>query len=72
LNENRFGAAIKEVKEKKGGLACFAIDIKEQEKLDWLKKMGLQTKTKCKMFSFNPFFIRSIKSNMFYISTGEI
>jgi hypothetical protein len=72
LNENRFGDAIKEVKEKKGSFACFAIDIKEQEKLDWLKKMGLQTKTKCKIFSFNPFFIRSIKSNMFYISTGEI
>ena len=72
LNKNKFDDAIKEIKEKTGSLACFSIDTREQEKLDWLKKMGLQSETKCKIFSFSPFSFGSIKSNTFYISTGEI
>ena len=72
LNKNKFDDAIEEIKERIGSLACFAIDTKEQEKLDWLKKMGLKSNTKCKIFSFKPFLFRPIKSNTFYISTGEI
>jgi hypothetical protein len=72
LNKNKFDDAIKEIKEKTGSLVCFSIDTREQEKLDWLKEMGLQSETKCKIFSFSPFSFGSIKSNTFYISTGEI
>lgn len=72
LNKSKFDEAIEEIRDRKGSLACFSIDIKEQEKLNWLKKMGIESKTRCKIFSFKPFLLRSIKSNTFYLSTGEI
>ena len=63
-------AALK-IKEKKG-TACFAVDFRQTNLISWLKSNGIDTKTKCKLFSFSP-FAPSIKDfNNIYISTGEI
>ena len=63
-------AALK-IEEKKG-TACFAVDFRKTNLISWLKSNGIDTKTKCKLFSFSP-FAPSIKDfNNIYISTGEI
>ena len=63
-------AALK-IEEKKG-TACFAVDFRQTNLISWLKSNGIDTKTKCKLFSFSP-FAPSIKDfNNIYISTGEI
>ena len=63
-------AALK-IEEKKG-TACFAVDSRQTNLISWLKSNGIDTKTKCKLFSFSP-FAPSIKDfNNIYISTGEI
>ena len=63
-------AALK-IEEKKG-TACFAVDFRQNNLISWLKSNGIDTKTKCKLFSFSP-FAPSIKDfNNIYISTGEI
>ena len=63
-------AALK-IEEKKG-TACFAVDFRQINLISRLKSNGIDTKTKCKLFSFSP-FAPSIKDfNNIYISTGEI
>ena len=68
----RLKECIKEIKNRKNGLVCFAIDTRDIKKIDWLKSNGIKTNTLCNIFSFSPFAPSLKKSNILYISTGEI
>jgi hypothetical protein len=63
---------ISEISNKENGLACFAVDDRESNKIDWLTSYGITTNTKCNIFSFSPFAPSLKKSDILYISTGEI
>ena len=64
-------SAAHKIEEKKG-TACFAVDFRQTNLISWLISNDIDTKTKCKLFSFSP-FAPSIKDfNNIYISTGEI
>ena len=67
-----FNEIISEIVHKDKGLACFAVDYRETEKIKWLDSKGISTKTRCKIFSFSPFAPSLKKSDILYISTGEI
>ncbi len=68
----RLKECVLEIKNKKNGLVCFAIDTRDVKKIDWLKSNGIQTNTLCNIFSFSPFAPSLNKSDILYISTGEI
>ena len=67
-----FNEIISEIVHKDKGLACFAVDYRETEKIKWLDSKGISTKTRCNIFSFSPFAPSLKKSDILYISTGEI
>ena len=67
-----FNEIISEIVHKDKGLACFAVDYRETEKIKWLDSKGISTKTRCKIFSFSPFAPSLKNSDILYISTGEI
>ena len=69
---SRFNEIISEIVYKDKGLACFAVDNRETEKIKWLDSKGISTKTRCNIFSFSPFAPSLKKSDILYISTGEI
>ena len=54
------------------GLASYAIDRRDEKRILWLQDHGIQTNTRCKIFSFSPFAPNLRKSDMLCISTGEI
>ena len=56
----------------KNGIACFAIDERRTDLINWLQSNGITTKTKCKIFSFSPFAPSIKRSRNINISTGEI
>ena len=58
--------------EEKNGTVCFAIDTGQTNLISWLKSNGIETKTKCKLFSFSPFAPSINGFNGINISTGEI
>jgi hypothetical protein len=64
--------AINEISNKDNALACFAIDNRDKQKIEWLKSNDISTETKCKIFSFSPFSPSLKNSKNLYISTGEI
>ena len=69
---SRLNQSISEIINKEKGLACFAVDNRETEKIKWLDYSGITTNTKCNIFSFSPFAPSLNKSDILYISTGEI
>ena len=64
--------AIDEICNKKGALACFGIDSRQKQIIQWLDSYNISTQTKCKIFSFSPFAPSLRNINSLYISTGEI
>ena len=71
-DERKIKKIIKTIKKRKNSLACFAIDTKQKEKVNIMAQVGIKKETFCKLFTFNPFLIKSLRSAHFYISTGEI
>lgn len=69
---SKLNECISEINNKENGLACFAIDDRDTNKIDWLTSYGITTNTKCNIFSFSPFAPSLKKSDIMYISTGEI
>ena len=69
---SKLNECISEINNKENGLACFAIDDRDTNKIDWLTSYGIITNTKCNIFSFSPFAPSLKKSDIMYISTGEI
>jgi hypothetical protein len=63
---------IAEINNKDNGLACFAVDDRETKKISWLHSSGITTNTQCNIFSFSPFAPSLKKSDILFISTGEI
>jgi hypothetical protein len=70
--EKKIKNIIKTFEKKKKDLACFAIDTKQKEQIRIMEQIGIEKETYCKLFIFNPFFIKHLRSAKFYISTGEI
>jgi len=71
-NEKKIKKIIKTIEKRKNSLACFAIDIKQKDRIDIMEEIGIKKETFCKLFTFNPFLLSSLRSAQFYISTGEI
>jgi len=71
-NNIRLKKALKVIMKRKNGLVCFAVDSRDQFKINWLKSNGIETETRCKIFSFAPFSPPIRKSDVLFISTGEI
>ena len=69
---SKLNQCISEINNKENGLACFAVDDRETKKISWLNSCGITTNTKCNIFSFSPFAPNLKKSDILYISTGEI
>ena len=68
----RIKKIIKILEKRKNSLACFAIDTKEKDQINIMEEIGIKKNTFCKLFTFNPFFIKPLRSANFCISTGEI
>ena len=64
--------AINEICNRDNALACFAIDSRDKQKIEWLISNNISTETKCRIFSFSPFSPSLKNSKSLYISTGEI
>ena len=64
--------AINEISNRDNALACFAIDSRDKQKIEWLISNDISTETKCRIFSFSPFSPSLKNSKSLYISTGEI
>ena len=69
---SKLNQSISEIINKEKGLACFAVDNRETKKIKWLDYSGITTNTRCNIFSFSPFAPSLKKSDILYISTGEI
>ena len=69
---SKLNQCISEINNKENGLACFAVDDRETKKISCLNSCGITTNTKCNIFSFSPFAPNLKKSDILYISTGEI
>ncbi|MEC9474620.1 MAG: hypothetical protein VX746_01700 [Candidatus Neomarinimicrobiota bacterium] len=69
---SKLDQCISEIKNKDNGLACFAVDDRETKKISWLHSSGITTNTQCNIFSFSPFAPSLKKSDILFISTGEI
>ena len=71
-NSDKLSEAIKKVSKRKSGQLCFAIDSRNKAPIKWLGDQGIDTGTKCKIFSFPPFFNPLKSADLLTISTGEI
>jgi len=71
-NSDKLSEAIKKVSKRKNGQLCFAIDSRNKAPIKWLGDQGIDTGTKCKIFSFPPFFNPLKSADLLTISTGEI
>ena len=69
---NQHENAIDEISNKDNAFACFGVDSRHKQKIEWFRSNGITTQTKCKIFSFSPFAPSLKKSESLYISTGEI
>ena len=70
-NVSKLKDAASKIEEEKG-IVCFAIDFRQTNLISWLKSNSINTKTKCKLFTFSP-FAPSLKTfSNINISTGEI
>ena len=71
-NIDRLNIAINTILEKKGAQLCFAVDNRNKFVINQLEKQGIDTQTKCKVFSFSPFLNPFNYSDIVSLSTGEI
>jgi hypothetical protein len=72
MREGSLKKALEKIMNRTNGLACFSIDVRDEKKILWLQDHGIQTNTRCKIFSFSPFALNLRKSGILCISTGEI
>ena len=72
MGEKSLKKALEKIVNRTNGLACFAIDRRDEKRILWLQDHGIQTNTRCKIFSFSPFAPNLRKSGILCISTGEI
>ena len=72
MREGSLKKALEKIMNRTNGLACFSIDVRDEKKILWLQDHGIQTNTRCKIFSFSPFASNLRKSGILCISTGEI
>ena len=71
-NEKKLEQAVKQVSKRKNGQLCFAIDTRNRNPINFLKKQGIYTETKCMVFSFSLFLNPLNSVDTISISTGEI
>ena len=71
-NEKKLEQAVKQVSKRKNGQLCFAIDSRNRNPINFLKKQGIYTETKCMVFSFSLFLNPLNSVDTISISTGEI
>ena len=71
-NKERLKKSIKKVSGRKNGKICFAVDCRNKKIVNVFEKGGVYTDTKCRVFSFSPFFNPMNRATTISISTGEI